>query len=115
MAARRAAGKVKKGSVIGPWIVEEELTPAGSGPHGQSLLAVRVGRESLAGFVISNLHATTERFAIQENESGDWQVSGVGSPTWETVNGKPGRRVYRVKGFVLRTGPKVDAALLEGL
>lgn len=110
----KRAPKLKKGSVIKTWIVEEELTP--SGLHhagGASVLAVKVGREPLAGYVISNLHVGSDRFAIK-GEPDDWQLFRVESVDWATVNGKPARRVYRLSGRVLRSGETIPP-LLEGL
>jgi len=108
------ATKLKKGSVVKGWIVEEELT--WSGLHhsgGSTVLAIKVGRESFAGYVISNLHGVSERFAIS-GEPGEWQIQKVKDVDWATVNGTPGRRIYRLDGRVLRRSETVPP-LVEGL
>jgi hypothetical protein len=107
------ATKLKKGSVLKGWIVEDELTPGGAAGGGQNWLAVRVGRESFAGYVISNLHAVSERFLIT-GEPGDWILQRVTATDWKTVNGSPGRRVYRGAGMVLRESATIPP-LVEGL
>jgi hypothetical protein len=113
-AKRKPKSKVKKGSVINGWIVEEELTSAGPQPGGLPVQAMRVGREHLSGYVLSHLHsATPERFAIT-GEDGDWVLQRVESVDWAMVRGEPGRRIYRLRGMALRSGETV-ADLVQGL
>lgn len=110
--------KIKTGTVLGAWIVEGELIQGGSeasraaGPGTWYVLAI--GREKAEGYVISNLHVQTDqRFAIVENEQGDFDLKPIDRTDWVTIHGKPGRRVFRV-ARTLRTSPTV-APLVEGL
>ena len=108
------AAKLKRGSVIKTWIIEEELTWSGlHHGNGGTVLAVRVGRERLAGYVISNLHVESHRFAIK-GEPGEWQLQQVGSIDWAEVNGTPARRIYRLVGRILRESETIPP-LVEGL
>jgi hypothetical protein len=108
-----APKKTKKGSVLNQWIVEEEVTPAGRGPNGMgSYVAVRIKREGLSGFVISNLHFPAERYAIT-GEPGEWDLKKVLSVDWSTINGTAERRRYLL-GSTLRSSETI-LPLVEGL
>lgn len=108
--------KIKTGTVLGAWIVEGALMQGGSETNrlGGTWYVLTVGRERSEGFVISNLHVQTDqRFAIVENEQGDFELRPIDKTDWVTVHGKPGRRVFRV-ARALRTSPTIPP-LVEGL